>query len=531
MKVGIYNRWLHTIGGGERYMLAIASHLAERFPVAVLTHQLVSQEELEAKLNLSLKKVELRYVPDLPERDLARYTADYDLFVNASFLSFLPSRARRGILLVYFPMPLGTTRRGRVVNWTAAALRRTLHVPEYELGFYPPERLGRTQFRWTGPRARLRYTPPGRQRSIMVSLLLGRLFPPDWGPAKVSLSCEGTPLATWELPATGSTFLRRRVRIDVVPGRQLSLDIEAEVTTPTSMGLNDPRALGVAVADVRVEHPRSWLYVGLRRFSPAIANRIARGAQDRPGDFLDTYQLIFAISRFTQGWIKRYWNRSSVVLYPPVDVESFSPLPKRKIILSVGRFFVGSHNKKHHVMVAAFKEMVGAGLLGWELHLVGAVAKGVAHQEYFESVRAAAANHPIALHPDADFQTLRRLYGEATIYWHACGYGEDENVDPVRFEHFGITTVEAMAAGCVPVVIGKAGQREVVQDGVNGFLWSSLDQLKILTRKVVENSILAERLRQGAMERSRAFSRESFNRQLDLLLPALGMEPEPSSKT
>ena len=41
------------------------------------------------------------------------------------------------------------------------------------------------------------------------------------------------------------------------------------------------------------------------------------------------------------------------------------------------------------------------------------------------------------------------------------------------FEHFGITTVEAMAAGCVPVVIDKADQREIVRHVTDGYRWTT----------------------------------------------------------
>ena len=62
----------------------------------------------------------------------------------------------------------------------------------------------------------------------------------------------------------------------------------------------------------------------------------------------------------------------------------------------------------------------------------------------------------------------RDLYGRASIFWHAAGLGEDPERHPDRYEHFGITTVEAMSAGAVPVVIDAAGQVEIVEHGANG---------------------------------------------------------------
>ena len=59
---------------------------------------------------------------------------------------------------------------------------------------------------------------------------------------------------------------------------------------------------------------------------------------------------------------------------------------------------------------------------------------------------------------------LRQLYAQARIFWHAAGYGEcDER--PELSEHFGMATVEAMSAGCIPVVINKGGQPEIVEHG------------------------------------------------------------------
>ena len=42
-----------------------------------------------------------------------------------------------------------------------------------------------------------------------------------------------------------------------------------------------------------------------------------------------------------------------------------------------------------------------------------------------------------------------------------------------------------MAAGCVPMVIAAGGQVEIVTQGRNGFLWSSLEDLKKQVRRFV----------------------------------------------
>jgi len=64
------------------------------------------------------------------------------------------------------------------------------------------------------------------------------------------------------------------------------------------------------------------------------------------------------------------------------------------------------------------------------------------------------------------------------IYWHATGLGEDLDRFLDRAEHFGIMTFEAMAFGCVPIVIRAGGQPEIVEGGRHGYLFADVDELK-----------------------------------------------------
>jgi glycosyltransferase involved in cell wall biosynthesis len=241
-------------------------------------------------------------------------------------------------------------------------------------------------------------------------------------------------------------------------------------------------------------------------------------------DHMATYDALWAISEYTQRWIENYWKKDSVILYPPIDVEQFTPKPKKNQILNVGRFFAGDHNKKHLVMIRAFKEMVDAGLEGWELHLSGGSTPGEIHQKYLEEVVAEVLGYPIYIHPDLPYPKLLELYNESAIYWHASGYGEDENRDPIKFEHFGITTVEGMAAGCVPVVIGKGGQTEIVHHGQDGFLWYSTEELKNLSSDLITNPGMRQRLAANAIKDSRNFSMSKFYVRVHDLLAMIGVE-------
>jgi glycosyltransferase involved in cell wall biosynthesis len=200
---------------------------------------------------------------------------------------------------------------------------------------------------------------------------------------------------------------------------------------------------------------------------------------------------------------------------------------KEPIILSVGRFFdvTHGHSKKQLELVRAFRQLHDAGVRDWSLHLVGGC--GPDGRSYVERVRRAAEGYPVELHLDAKGQELESLYARASVYWHAAGLGEDAARDPVRLEHFGITTVEAMSAGAVPVVIGLAGQLETVRHGVDGFHFHTLDGLCSETRSLIVDDALRKDMARSAAQRARSFSIEAFQAGLSRIVEGLPASSQP----
>lgn len=221
---------------------------------------------------------------------------------------------------------------------------------------------------------------------------------------------------------------------------------------------------------------------------------------------LKGWDLVIYNSRFTKVHSQNYWPIKSEIIYPPVDTENIKPLKKKKYILSVGRFFGYLKDKKHELLIKVFKELFEKGsITGWSLHLVGAASQG--DKNYLESLKDLAKGLPVKFYPNLQYNKLIKLYGESSIYWHASGFSE---TDPTKMEHFGISTVEAMAAGCVPVVIGRGGQREIVEHETSGYLWDSLDDLKKLTLKLIDDDNLRSQIAAAAVKGAKFFSKDNF---------------------
>lgn len=236
---------------------------------------------------------------------------------------------------------------------------------------------------------------------------------------------------------------------------------------------------------------------------------------------LATYGVKTAISAFSKEWARRRWRMECEVVHPPVDTD-FRRAAKEPLVLSVGRFAVEGegHTKKQAEMLAAFRELEGEGRRGWEYASVGGLADTDAHRDFFARLQASAEGGRVRLVANAGRQELKSLYERASVFWHAAGYGEDEEARPIFVEHFGISTVEAMAAGCVPVVINKGGQPEIVEHGTSGFVWDTLDELKAYTARLMEDEGLRLRMSEAARARARAFGREAFLEKFMRLLRA-----------
>lgn len=222
---------------------------------------------------------------------------------------------------------------------------------------------------------------------------------------------------------------------------------------------------------------------------------------------LKTWKKAIYNSKFTQDIVEKSWPIKGEVIYPPVNISLFKPLKKEKQIISVGRFFGYLKSKKQELLIDSFKRLVDEkGLKGWSLHLAGSALEG--DKPYIEELKQLGSGYDIFLHPNATLDELKKLYGQSSIYWHATGFGDD---DPKNWEHFGITTVEAMSAGVVPVAINKGGQTEIVENGVNGFLWDTLDEMLKQTHELIKDPKKMSRFSKEAIERSEMFSKDNFS--------------------
>jgi hypothetical protein len=331
MRIGLYDRHLPTLGGGERYSLSIAAALSRWQPVDVISHTPISRAAIAERLHLELGDVQLRVVPDKPAAALTSLSAEYDFFINGSNLDFIPPAARHAALVVYFPTPAPAGAAPPLRRALGRRLVQWFLLPQWREGVYGEDRRGA---RLLAPQAVIE--APGGAGGAAIEFRLRSALP---AVQPVVITVDGTPTLSL---AVGAGWTPCRIHVPARHGGVHTIAI-------TAVGVRRDHPFALELDGWRVLRPGHSLY--RRLFAPRLPGWDSRLRNPQPPDpagVAASYQLVWAISRFTQQWIARYWGLSSELLYPPVDIAPFAALPPERTgegqpsILSVGRFLPAS---------------------------------------------------------------------------------------------------------------------------------------------------------------------------------------------
>ncbi|KKU55099.1 hypothetical protein A3H89_01140 [Candidatus Amesbacteria bacterium RIFCSPLOWO2_02_FULL_48_11] len=228
------------------------------------------------------------------------------------------------------------------------------------------------------------------------------------------------------------------------------------------------------------------------------------------------FYTFVANSQFTKEVIDQEFRVNCRVIYPPIDTAKFSAVKKTDTIIYVGRFSQLTQLKGYSLLIDVFKR-ISPHLPSWQLILAGGTTVGTA-PGHLNQLRSRIRGLPVKIITNPEFGQLAELYSQAKIFWSASGFSADEKTDPTRTEHFGITVVESMAAGCVPVITNRGGHKEIVDHNRNGYLWNTPKQLADYTLQIIKQPGKLENLSQAAVQKSKIFDVSRFNHEFSRLL-------------
>jgi alpha-1,2-mannosyltransferase len=184
--------------------------------------------------------------------------------------------------------------------------------------------------------------------------------------------------------------------------------------------------------------------------------------------------VVMVNSRWTYAHIQHIWKSSNIeIVYPPCDVETFSRLsPNRSSddlfqIVSVGQFRPEKdHKKQLQVMEGLLDRAPDSNPL---LIMIGSCRDNEDEERVLE-LKSLADNlgvtNNVEFLVNIPFTDLQAQLCKSTVAIHTMWN-----------EHFGISLVECMAAGCIMVGHRSGGPlSDIITEGRNGFLVDSVEE-------------------------------------------------------
>ena len=208
---------------------------------------------------------------------------------------------------------------------------------------------------------------------------------------------------------------------------------------------------------------------------------------------------IIANSRYNAEMIKRNTRKTPLVLYPPVN-PSTTPCDisrKENLILTISRI----NSKKNLSIIPEIASRVGG---EFKFVLMGGtdVRSATAIEGIKKNSQRLRTTDRVDVILDPDRGKIDEAFQKASIYL---------STQPT--EAFGMAVVEAMAAGCVPVVPRDGGPWFDILDerqGRFGFSFTDPEQAAKIIGRILSNEHLRKQISERARRRSLEFNSERF---------------------
>lgn len=461
----VYSKWLASLGGGEVVACNIATILRDlNYEVILITGKRVTHQLIEDKLGISLKGIKIIQIWNNESR-LKELISGKDLFINTSYMDYSFGYAKKNIYYAHFPTSAYDGFRGMIFN--------NLILPLAAKVFKPIELIDEIQAD-SIHNGRPAYILQPSTKIAVSFLEVDKVYEVSF---KVFFeNFYKTLLESFKVSFEEAEVVNLNIYVDHHRNEiKFSYKIKAVAETvylnlrykrlhlhflsKDRLFLIFPK---VSVSEITNNIVMENIY---RIFSDRFTTRLRAGLFVNILQRMKTYSVILSNSQFTTMWIDKYWGLKSVVCYPPVELISKKKIDfnkKKNWVCSVGRFFTLGHGKKQEILIQAFKRFYDLGNSDWKLHLIGGLANDPSNIDYLYKLKSLAEGYPIHFHLNISRRELETIYRKSKIYWHATGFGENPEKQPILFEHFGIAPVEAISAGCFPILYNGGGLPEII---------------------------------------------------------------------
>ena len=214
-------------------------------------------------------------------------------------------------------------------------------------------------------------------------------------------------------------------------------------------------------------------------------------------------------SKFTQQVVKKYLKRDATVLYPPVDVDAYAGkiVKQNHYVISVSKF---TPKRQLYKIPLIAKRTRDANFI-----IVGEAdeysSKTIENLRIL--IKKCNVEDRVTLRTNVPRVGLIKLLGAAIVYLHV-----------MPFDHFGISIVEAMSAGCIPVVPRSGGPWLDIlnqQQGQIGYSYNTIEEAAQFIDHIMATEDVRLNLSNAAEKSALRFDKSVFRENLNEIVDRL----------
>jgi glycosyltransferase involved in cell wall biosynthesis len=223
---------------------------------------------------------------------------------------------------------------------------------------------------------------------------------------------------------------------------------------------------------------------------------------------------IYPLDKWTAGEIKDFWNLESTepYLYPEIKVDEFDKSEKKDQIVVFGRIAPNKFIEKSIKIFAKgtkkFKD--------YNLVIMGGVTPETKNykKKLQYLIKKLSLENKVEIIEDISFERLRDILSESKVL-----------IDSQNKVSLTMTAIEAMAAGCVPLVIRECGNYlDIINEGEFGYSFEEVDEggmkLEIILDKLDKGGIDINK----SIKRAHDFNGKKFKETVVQILADNGLE-------
>jgi glycosyltransferase involved in cell wall biosynthesis len=222
--------------------------------------------------------------------------------------------------------------------------------------------------------------------------------------------------------------------------------------------------------------------------------------------------ILLTNSKFTQSIIKEYLRRESLVVYPPVNVEDISLQSRKAQKLQNLVVVVASLTPKRHLeqvpAIARQSSQARFVIMGKADKYSWSTLDSLKRQ-----IRSLRVQDKIKIQTNVPYESFKQTLFKARVYLHV-----------MPFDHFGISVVEAMAAGSIPIVHRSGGPWMDILDekqGEYGFSYASPQEAAEQIDALISKENLTVQVANRALNRAKVFDKRVFMKRIADVVQAL----------